>query len=393
MFKLFKRGSDELPQVEVTISTQTVVRLLGLILAAFLLIVAIRQAFGGIILIFTAFFLALALNHPVHWLSKHLPGRLHGKRTVATTISFVIVVALFAGFIASIAPPLVRQTQNFISSAPALIRDAHDQNTQLGQFIRTYNLETQLDDISQDLTDRLKSSGSTAFKTVGKVGSSIFAILTILVLTFMMLIEGPRILRFFRELVPEPKRPHAQKLAMDMYRVVRGFINGQVTLAALAAILIVPILFVMDVSYPIALMVVIFICGLIPMVGHTIGAVIVTVVALFTSPLSAIVVLAYYILYQQIENYLVQPRIQANSTDMSPLLVFIAVVIGINFGGLFGGLFAIPVAGCIRILVLDFLDRRGYYKSTAPTVKESVDKATSSEQTTPKPAGKRSKSK
>ncbi len=95
--------------------------------------------------------------------------------------------------------------------------------------------------------------------------------------------------------------------------MVRGFINGQVTLAALAAILIVPALFILHISYPIALMVVIFICGLIPLVGHTIGAIIVTVVALFTSPLAAVIILAYYILYQQIENYLVQPRIQANS--------------------------------------------------------------------------------
>lgn len=380
MFKFFKRDGQELPAIEVTISTQTVLRLLALILAAFLLIVAIKVSSGALILIFTAFFLALALNHPVHWISKHLPGRLKGKRTVATSISFVLIVLLFAGFVASIAPPLVRQTQGFISSAPDLIRDAHDQNTELGQFIRTYNLESQLDDVSNELTERLKNSGGTAFKTVGKVGSSIFAVLTILVLTFMMLIEGPRVLRFFRELVPEPKRPHAQKLALDMYRVVRGFVNGQVTLAALAAILIVPVLFVMDVSYPIALMVVIFICGLIPMVGHTIGATIVTIVALFTSPLAAVVVLSYYILYQQIENYLVQPRVQANSTDMSPLLVFIAVVVGISFGGLFGGLFAIPVAGCIRILVLDFLANRGYISRDAPTVKDSIKKAKSPQQ-------------
>jgi predicted PurR-regulated permease PerM len=101
--------------------------------------------------------------------------------------------------------------------------------------------------------------------------------------------------------------------------------------------------------------VVVFICGLIPLSGHTIGAVIVTTVALFHSPWSAIVILAYYILYQQIENYIIQPRIQANSTNMSPLLVFSAVIIGVNFGGLFGGLVAIPVMGCVRIALLDYL--------------------------------------
>ena len=114
-------------------------------------------------------------------------------------------------------------------------------------------------------------------------------------------------------------------------------------------------LFILGISYPVALMVIVFICGLIPMVGHTIGAIIVTLVALFTSPVAAVIILCYYILYQQIENYLIQPRIQANSTNMSPLLVFASVIIGVNFGGIFGGLVAIPVAGCLRIAALDYL--------------------------------------
>jgi predicted PurR-regulated permease PerM len=102
-------------------------------------------------------------------------------------------------------------------------------------------------------------------------------------------------------------------------------------------------------------MVVVFICGLIPMVGHTIGAIIVTLVALFESTSAALIILTYYIVYQQLENILIQPRIQSNSTNMSPLLVFSSVVIGVSFGGLLGGLVAIPVAGCIRILVLEYL--------------------------------------
>jgi predicted PurR-regulated permease PerM len=154
-----------------------------------------------------------------------------------------------------------------------------------------------------------------------------------------------------------------------MSRVIQGYVNGQVTLAAIAAVLILPALFVAGVSYPLALMVIVFICGLIPMVGHTIGAIIVTTVALFTSVPAAIIVLSYYILYQQIENYVVQPKIQANSTNMSPLLVYIAVILGVNFGGLLGGLVAITVMGCIRILVLDYLEQRNIL-STA-TVKDA----------------------
>jgi predicted PurR-regulated permease PerM len=171
-----------------------------------------------------------------------------------------------------------------------------------------------------------------------------------------MLVEGPRWLEFFKRLTPRRHREDAARLANDMYRVVKGYVNGQVTLAAIAAGFIIPMLFILHISYPVALMVVVFVCGLIPMVGHTIGAVIVTSVAAFHSPTSAIIILAYYILYQQIENYLIQPRIQANSTNLSPLLVFIAVVVGVSFSGLLGGLVAIPLMGCLRIVVLYYLE-------------------------------------
>ncbi len=236
-------------------------------------------------------------------------------------------------------------------------------------------MQGQVDAFSADLGNRLKDASGAALSVVGGIASSVFAILTIVVLTFMMLTEGPRWVRTFEQLIPDDKRKHSRDLGRAMYKVVKGYVNGQVTLAAIAAILILPVLFFLDISYPIALMVIVFVCGLIPMVGHLIGAVIVTAVALFTSPVAAAIVLGYYFLYQQIENYLIQPKIQSNSTNMSPLLVFTAVVLGVNFGGLLGGLVAIPVVGCIRILVLDQLTRRNILDSEG--AKETVAKAKS----------------
>jgi predicted PurR-regulated permease PerM len=355
MFLLGKKDKDA---VEITVSNRTVVRVVALVILSFLLLAAIRNASHALTLIFTAFFLSLALNAPVYWIAQRLPGKRRGNRLVATTISFLIVIILLIGFLASIVPPLVRQTSSFIDAAPGIIEDARDENSGVGRFIRRYSLEDQVDKFSSQLSDRLRNVTGTAVSSITRITSSIFSTLTILVLTFMMLIEGPRWLDFGRRLVPREKRPHLQKLADDMYRVVKGYVNGQVTLAALAAVLITPALFILHVSYPIALMVIVFICGLIPLVGHTIGAVIVTTVALFQSPAVAIIVLAYYILYQQVENYVIQPHIQANSTNMSPLLVFASVIVGVSFNGLLGGLVAIPLAGCLRIALLDYLHTR-----------------------------------
>ena len=267
----------------------------------------------------------------------------------------MIIALVLTGFLLSIVPPIIRQTDNLISSAPDIVRQTKDSNTTIGKFVQKYHLENQVEEFSSDLSGRLKEATGTAVATASKVGSSIFTLLTILVLAFMMLIEGPRWIAFFKDLIPDKHHQAAERISGQMYKVIRGYVNGQVMLAAIAAMLILPMMIVLDISYPFALMFIVFICGLIPMVGHTIGAIIVTFIALFTSPLAALIILSYYILYQQIENYFVQPKVQANSTNMSPLLVFASVIIGAQFGGLFGGLVAIPVAGCVRILLLEYL--------------------------------------
>lgn len=350
----FKRKPD-VPEVSVTISFRTFIRLTLLTLTTIILFGALVKASHAILLIFISFFLALALNSPVYWLSEHLPGRSRGSRSLATTISFLVVVLALGAFIASLVPPLVRQTQGFVTAAPGLVRDFKSQDSATGRFIRVHNLEDDINKFSTQLSVRIKGSGGTAFTTVQRIGSSVFSMLTILVLTFMMLVEGPTWIRFFRDVVPIRHQKLYDRLTFEMYGVIKGYVNGQLFLAILASLFIVPMLFILGIDYPVALMVIVLVCGLIPMVGHTIGAVIVTTVALFTSLNAAIIILAYYILYQQLENYLIQPRIQANTTNMSPLLVFMALIVGVSFGGLVGGLVAIPVAGCLRIAALEYL--------------------------------------
>lgn len=362
MFSLRSKKHEE--TVNFNITNRTVIRVLALVLLAMVAMAAVKQATHALVLIFTGFFLALALNGPVHWVASRLPGKRKGSRAAATAISFFVVIALLVGFLAVIVPPLVRQSSSFISAAPGIVRDVKDQKTPAGRFVKKYHLEKQIDKFSHQLSDRLGDIGGTAVSSLMKLGSSVFSVLTILVLTFMMLVEGPRWLRFMRDLIPDEHHKRADRLALDMYKVIKGYVNGQVVLAFIAACMLLPALIILHVSYPAALVVVVFICGLIPLIGHTIGAVIVTGVALFHSPVSALIVLAYYILYQQIENYIIQPRIQANSTNMSPLLVFMAVIIGVNFGGLFGGLVAIPVMGCVRIATLDYLRTRRIIEET-----------------------------
>lgn len=353
-----KISKDDGTELELSVSNKTLFRIIGFIIVAVIGYFTLRQIAGTLVLISTAFFLALALNSPVRWLSRKLPGSKKGNRKLATILSIIVIVVALIGFLSAIIPPLVKQTTTFISTVPQLVSDARDQDTALGSFVRKYNLGDQVDKLSKSLSDRIGDIGSSAITTVTSIGSGLFAFITVIALTVMMILEGSNWTKLAYDLIPPNRRSHIKRLAGEMLQVVQGYVNGQVILAATAAVLIVPIFFIMGVKYPIALMVVVFICGLIPMVGHTIGAIFCTIVALFTSIPSALVVLGYYILYQQIENYAVQPKIQAKSTNMTPLLVFISVLIGANFGGILGALVAIPVMGCLRILVLDYLEQR-----------------------------------
>lgn len=365
MPKLFSHSS-EVQEIEVTISAQTFVKIILLIIGTIILLGVLRQASHSLVWIFTAVFLAIALNAPVSWVARHLPGRLKGKRGLATAVSTFLVLLVLTAFIASLVPPVVRQTKTLINRAPALVREVRDNNSDVGKFVDKYHLTKQVDKLSDQLGSRLQHISEGAISTFGSIASSIFAMVTIIVLTFMMLVEGPAWLAMGHRLVPKPQQARAKRLSENMYKVVKGFVNGQVLLAVIAAFMLLPGLLIFHVSYPVALMAVVFICGLIPLVGHTLGAVIVALVALFTSPISAIGILLYYILYQQIENYLIQPRLQASTTNMSPLLVFMSVVIGISFSGLLGGLVAIPIGGCLKVLAQEYLRSRDIVVSAKP---------------------------
>lgn len=359
------------PKVEIVIANRTVVRVMLVVVITVLGLAALNKISSALILIFMAFFLAVALNAPVHWIAVHLPGKRKGSRTLATAISFLAVVVALLAFLVMIVPPAVGQVNSFVHNAPDLISELRDEDNPVGQFVVKYDLDESADELSKELSGALKTTGKNALSTASTVGNGFFSLLTVLVMTFMMLVEAPRWIKLYRRLLPDDKEDKFEKLRLDMYGVVKGFVNGQAALAALAALIILPVMIILHVPYAGALAVIIFLCGLIPMFGHFIGATIVTTMALFESPLTAVLILGFYILYQQIENYVIQPRVQANATNMSPLIVFIAVILGVNLNGIVGGIVAIPIAGCLRILFIDYLQTHG--KLAPAEAKELTD--------------------
>ena len=347
--KLFTKRSG----VTINLSTEAVLRTIFLVVVTLFLLRIVGRVGHQLELFGVAGFLALALNPAVAALSK----RLHiQSRVRATGLAYLIIVALLAGFLTLVVPPLVKQTNAFVHTIPHTISNLQNAHSAPGRIVQRYNLQPQIDKISKNLTNKAGDAPAIVFTTAGRVGSGLVAVLTVLVLTFMMLVEGPLWLDRVWAITPQEKRKEYKVLVAKMYKVITGYVNGQVLIAAIASVFAFAALtigahFTHATINAIALAGIVFLFGLIPLIGNTIAAVIVILVCLFSSTPLALVMLVYFPIYQQTENATLAPHIQAKSNQLTPLLVFMAALLGAGFGGLLGAFVAIPAAGCLRILL------------------------------------------
>ncbi|MEI6480739.1 MAG: AI-2E family transporter [Candidatus Saccharibacteria bacterium] len=351
---------DKQKPVEFTVANRTVIRILLIMVATFLGLRFLLNVSHVLSLIFFAFFLSMALNPAVAWISRHLRIK---SRAGATGVAYIVVLTLIISLFSVIIPPLVSQTSDFVTSLPQTIRSVNNQDSAVGRLVKKYQLQDSVDKIASDMSGRLKNLPGPVLSTAGKIGSTLTSTIAVLVLTFMMIVEGPMWLTRFWALQPKSHREHGQKLAMRMYGVITGYVNGQVLIAfiaasfALVAMLIASNIFGVSIN-AVGLAGIIALTGLIPMIGNTLGAVIVVLVCALSSLPLSIVMAIFFLMYQQIENVTIQPYIQSKKNELTPLLVFIAAMLGIGIGGLLGAFVAIPLAGCIRILLNDYYKMR-----------------------------------
>ncbi len=346
--KIFKKGKG----VTINLSTEGIIRAIVLTILAVFVISFIGNVSQQLTLIAIAAFLALALNPAVSWISR----RLHIKSRIwATGLAYIIVLALLTTFIIVVVPPFVNQTRTFIQNIPNTLEQLKDDSTAPGRIVERYDLQDDIDRAINEVKDRASDAPSYVLSTATRVGGVFVSLITVIVLTFMMLVEGPLWMKRFAALLPEEKRKPYKELASKMYGVVTGYVNGQVLIAAIAAVFAMLALFIAGRATGtspniLAMGGIVFICGLIPLIGNIIAAVVVVLLSLFLSTPLAIIMLIYFPVYQQIENATLQPHIQAKNNQLTPLLVFVAALLGAGFGGLLGALVAIPVAGCLRVL-------------------------------------------
>ena len=344
------------PERIVRFRARTVLTVLGIVLAVAALLKLLWIAHQVLTWVLIAAFFALALDPVVNFFMR-IGIRRRGL-AIATTflVIAIVVVALGLSFI----PTLVGEINDFIDAVPKYVQDLTEGRGRLGFLERDYQIVERVQEAASKIEiSRILGVSGTAVAVTKGVITAIVATITIIVMTFFMLLEGPGwVERFFSEL-PEESRPRWRKIGRDVYLTVGGFVAGAVTIALIAGITTAIVLSILGVSYAFALALLVSFFDLIPLAGATIAAVVVTTVAVLDAGWTiGLIVLGWFVVYQQLENHVLYPLVYSRTVELSPLVILIAVLIGASVAGVIGALGAIPIAGTIQVLVRDWLRTR-----------------------------------
>lgn len=342
---------------------RTVVMVLAITVGVFLVLALGYLAWQAISWILIATFLAMALNPAVE-----LFERRGLSRGFASAAVFLLAVAFFGllGFL--VVPPLVREVVDFVENLPGILRDLENGRGPLGFLERRFDLVTRL----ETALDEGGVGGALGFTTpaigvVKTVATTVFGLVAIAFLTFFMLLDGRRWVNAFLDFVPAGQRPRWERIFAGIYRTVGGYVTGNLVICALAGVVSGSVMSALGVPYAIPLALIVALFNLVPMIGAPLAAALIIIVTLVTEGwLDGVIVAAVYIVYQQVENHVIQPLIYGRAVNLSPLAVLVSVLIGASIGGILGAIAAIPIGGSISVVAGELLAWRREQMIEAP---------------------------
>jgi predicted PurR-regulated permease PerM len=342
----------------------TVLTVLGLTIAVVALLELFLIARQVLTWLLISVFLALALNPLVDWLQRHGVKR----RGAAAGVTFLLAIVAIAGLGALFIPTLVSEVNGFARELPDYVRDVTEGRGPLGRLADRYDIvERVRAEVEAGGASRVLGLSGTALAITKGIITLIVATVTIAFMTFFMLLEGPTWMERFYALLPDDSRDRWREVGNRIYRTVGGYVTGNLFISVIAGSAATVVLLLLDVPYAVALGLLVAILDLIPLAGATIAAIVLTAVAAIDGGwVPALVVAAFMIVYQQIENHFIQPVVYSRTVQLSPLAILIAVLIGAEVAGVLGALAAIPIAGAIQVLVQFWLDERRRRRGTEP---------------------------
>jgi predicted PurR-regulated permease PerM len=334
---------------------RTILTVLGLIIAVWALLHVVVVARSVIVYILIALFLALAINPLVSLLMRR---GIRSRGVAAGTACLIVLIGIAAIGYAFI-PTLVSNVNNFVDAAPGYVHDLTHGRGRLGFLETKYHVVERLEHyVKNGGAKKLLGLSGAAVSVTKGVLNFIVGTVTVAFLTFFMLLEGPAWTERFFGLLSPASQPRWRKVGHDIYRQVGGYVTGNLAISLIAGALATFVLLALGVPFAVALGLLVGLLDLIPLVGATLAAIIVVAVGFLHSVVAGIVLIVFFIVYQQFENHVLQPLVYHRTVALSPLVILISVLIGAELAGVLGALAAIPVAGAIQVLIVDFLRER-----------------------------------
>jgi predicted PurR-regulated permease PerM len=328
----------------------------AVVLGALFLLWQVRSFIGSFVI---ALFLAAVLGPPVNWLQRHRIKR--SLAIVLTYLGVVVALLLIVGVFVPVVVSEIRQLIDFIvnvSESGGLteyLRGVADQY-ELGWVID--RLSSQLANLPEQLGELAKSFLLSAGAITVSAAGFVASLVTVLTLTFFMLLGSERLVNRAVGLFPERQRPLVRGILGQSGGAVFGYISGNLAISFIAGVTTFILLVVLGMPYPAALALLVAVLDLIPMIGATLGAAVVVIVGFFVAPWKALILLVFFLIYQQFEGSILQPMVYSRAVHLDGLTIFVVVIIGGLLLGIPGALLAIPVAEIIRIIVTDLLAYR-----------------------------------
>ncbi len=332
----------------IDITTATIVKRLSFLLLLGVIVYTTYLAMTAISMILVAAFIALAVNRPVSSISERLP---FGSRKLATAIVFSIIGVVVGVVVALIIPLITTQGRELAVRIPEYLQDLERSDNFFGQWLASFDIEGGFEAFMQNLVSGLTASFDALLSATTMMLNNLAIFILTIALAFLMATEAPRWTKQFKSFIPMHMRDKVTTLLDKMYAAVTGFVNGQLIVTTIASLLTLALLTLLGVPAPLSLAAVIWVTGLIPLVGNTLGALVVIAVALAQSLPIALFLTGYYIVYQQVENNVLEPIVQARTVQMTPLFILVSAIIGVFAAGFIGALLAIPVGACVKILI------------------------------------------
>jgi predicted PurR-regulated permease PerM len=344
-------------------STRAIVKVLlvtAATAAVLYLLYLVRSILG---LVFISIFLAVAMGPAVD-LYQH---RARLPRGIAIVFVYLTILGAIVGLGLLVVPPIVNGVNHFVNKVPTYVQDLR-KNPTVRKYDNRYHITEKLNQEAKKLPNRLGTAASALTSVTVGVFSAIFQLVTVLVLTFFFLLDGKRMVAWGLRQLPAERSERLQKVLADVYEATSGYVVGNLIISVIAGTGTWIVLEILSVPFAVPLSVLMAFLDLIPLVGATIGGVGIGIVAAISNfPTALIVWAVYFIVYQQIENNILQPVIYRRTVKLHPLVVLIAVLIGGSQLGVLGALLAIPVAAGLQIVVRDLWNaRRGRIAVTEP---------------------------